>query len=93
MTTMFLHGGSLEVQFLLSNNRPIFINVPMIVLISIVSLPVAFSLSSVSLLNTVFRAANTPYPTCVLHDSRIWIEHHHHQGVAQNRLQIQGPLS
>jgi hypothetical protein len=49
-----------EGQFLLSNNRSIFINMLMIALISIVSLPVTFSLSSVSLLSTVFQAANTP---------------------------------
>ena len=56
-----------EGQFLLSNNnRYIFINIPMIALINIVSLPVTFSLSSVSLLGTVFQAANIPYSMCVL---------------------------
>ena len=55
-----------ESQFLLSNNRPISINIPMIALISIVSLPMTFSLSSVSLLSAVFWVANTPYPACVM---------------------------
>jgi hypothetical protein len=76
-----------EGQFLHSNNRHIFINIPMIALISTVLLYMTFSLSSISLLSAGFQEANTPYLTCVLPESE------HNQGVAQNRLQIQGPLS
>jgi hypothetical protein len=48
-----------EDLFLLSNNRPIFISILMIALISNISLPMTSSLSLVSLLHAVFQAANT----------------------------------